>query len=101
MTHKIIIDENGMLRCLRNDAVPMHELGKVTTTRLSHIVPLWEPARSLFKLLRLIFGDRGKVAAWTRTWRCWWKVTIISTGRWNIFRDRADAVKWEIERVNI
>lgn len=100
MTHRVVIDENGMLSCLHNDAVPMHELGTVTTTRLSHIVPLFLPKRAVFRLLRLMFGERGRVADWTRSWRGPWHVSILATGAWSVFEKRADCVAWEIQQIN-
>lgn len=100
MTHKIVIDEQGVIRCLHNPAVPMHELGVVTRTRISHIVPLWFPKRAVFRLLRIMFGERGRVADWTRSWRGPWHASIVATGAWSVFEKRADCVAWEIQQIN-
>jgi hypothetical protein len=50
-----------------------------------------------FWILRKLFGERGRVAAWTRTWRCAWLVKVIRCGEWSVFHLRSDAVKWELQ----
>lgn len=99
MTHRIIIDERGFLRCVHNDRLPLHELGTVKLTRLSHITPLFLPKRAVFRLLRFLFGDAGRVARWTRTWRCVWKVKMVRCGEWSFFFDRPRAVQWELDHI--
>lgn len=99
MTHKLII-HNGFIRCIATDALPLHELGKVKLTRLSHITPLFLPKRAVFRLLRFLFGDAGRVARWTRTWRCVWKARMVRCGEWSVFLDRPRAIRWELEHLN-
>lgn len=71
-------------------------LGKMRRQRVSTILPLTATKRCAFKLLRLLFGERGRVAAWTRTWQCEWRVTILATRQSAVFETREDAIRWEI-----
>jgi hypothetical protein len=74
-------------------------LGTMRKRRVSIIEPLWEPKRTLFRLLRHAFGDEGKVAAYTRTWRGPWKCRILATGAWSVFEYRSNALRWEEQQV--
>lgn len=44
--------------------------------RATHIDPVNAALRQVFYLLRGLFGDEGRVAAWTRRWRCRWRVDL-------------------------
>jgi len=75
-------------------------LGNGKRTRLSHIRPekFWKKAAFIF--LRKSFGDTGRIAGWTRTWKCEWRATIISTGQTEVFDTRDEAIAWELEILN-
>jgi hypothetical protein len=45
--------------------------------RVSHIYPQNLILRTIFKTLRKLFGDNGKIADWTRNWKCKWQVEIL------------------------
>jgi hypothetical protein len=48
--------------------------------RASHILP-WHPVlRVLFIVIRAMFGEYGKMAAFTRTWPCYWQVDLSPVG---------------------
>lgn len=69
--------------------------------RLSTITPWLAPIKGpAFRILRLVFGDDGRVAAWTRTWRGPWIVRILATGEWTVREKRADCIDWEIEQLS-
>lgn len=76
-------------------AVPVVRQSK---QRYSEIIPLDPLPRLLFRLLRLCFGEQGKVSNWTRTWRVMW-LAKIKLGRWRgsefISPFRAACVEWE------
>lgn len=81
-------------------AFPQLTTGKLR--RATHILPMSFFLRSLFILLRRLFGDNGRVAAWTRRWRCNWLVDFSPLGRdqrHGPFRSYADAVEYEQEEV--
>lgn len=46
--------------------------------RASHIWPVHPVKRAAFRLLRLGFGERGRVATWTRSWRGPWGVRLLN-----------------------
>jgi hypothetical protein len=45
--------------------------------RASHVWPVHPIKRAAFRLLRLCFGERGRVAVWTRSWRGPWQVVLM------------------------
>ncbi len=50
--------------------------GPVQLRRASHIQPVCPPLRWLFRSLRRLAGDDGRLAAWTRRWPCRWRVDL-------------------------
>lgn len=74
------IDENGdviFLATDANDAFLNH--GDVVTKRASHVEPVQRFARVLFYILRW-FGDKGRIAEWTRNWHVTWRVNTRPVG---------------------
>ena len=64
--------------------------------RVSTICPVRVDKRLAFRALRTVFGDEGRVAAFTRKWKGTWRATILATGQTQTFNTRARAVAWEI-----
>jgi hypothetical protein len=62
--------------------------------RVSYIYPACLWLRIVFILLRKLFGDSGRVAEWTRRWRCLWEVRI-GNQVWTGFQDRQKAIEFE------
>lgn len=89
---KYIIKEGGDICCVGDDLL---SLGPVEQQRASHILPVNPVKRAAFRLLRLMFGERGKVAAWTRTWRGPWQGIIIGSKRSFIHPSRRVVLAWE------
>lgn len=103
MTHfNIIITHNGEIKTVGKPPfnLPTKTLCKRRLSTITPVMALNPFTATAFKVLRKVFGDDGRVAAWTRTWRCYWKVTILSTGEWSIFRNREDCIAWELEKLN-
>ena len=74
------IDENGDVIYLAtdaNDAFLNH--GEVVTKRASHVEPVQRFARICFYILRW-FGDKGRIAEWTRNWDVEWRVNTRPVG---------------------
>lgn len=66
--------------------------------RFSTIVPFFQPERSAFVVLRLLFGERGWVAAWTRRWRCVWIARVLlgpHCGETRLSENREYLLDWE------
>ena len=84
MQNKVIvvtIDEEGTNTFLKTDATDCFlELGAVVTRRASHVEPGPRYERWLFSLLRTLFSDTSKVAAWTRTLNTLWRVNTSPVG---------------------
>ena len=69
--------------------------------RYSEVVPLDPVKRCAFRLLRFLFGESGKVAAWTRTWLCVWRGVILlgpHKGEEFISPFRQAIIDWEHEK---
>jgi hypothetical protein len=92
---------NDGSQCLKNGEVDLAVLGgNVKTRRASFILPVHPIKRRAFKALRWMFGDKGKVAAWTRRWRGPWEAYIIATGESKVFPRRISCLLWEEQRIN-
>ncbi len=78
MKTQLLIKRDGSIAWLGD--LPMKLPGRKFTKRFSEITPVRIDLFILFRLLRFTFGERGKVAAWTRTWLCEWRMKILSTG---------------------
>lgn len=75
------IDENGDVIFLATDSNDIFlNHGTVVTKRASHVEPGARYERWLFHLLRAVFGDKGRVSNWTRTWKTLWRVNTSPVG---------------------
>lgn len=76
----VTIEDDGALTFLATPEADIFlEQGKTITRRASHVEPVTLLPRLLFHFLRL-FGNKNKIAAWTRTWRCLWQVNTKPVG---------------------
>ena len=75
-----MIGNDGQIRFLTHDATsPILKGGR--TRRASWIVPKRISLRIAFYLIRFLFGDNGRMAAFTRGWSCNWMVDLrVSRG---------------------
>ncbi len=76
--------------------------GCAEVRRASNIFPQKPMLRAAFRILRAVFGDDGRVAAWTRGWRCVWEVWIVDGPVIGPYRSHESAVfgeRWWL-RVN-
>jgi hypothetical protein len=97
MTHTLIITNSGHLLTLGN---PLGLPGVVESKRWSEIIPCSIPKRIAFRVLRYLFGERGRVAQWTRGWRTTWQMTVLSTGYTARCNDRQSLIQLEHEQFN-
>lgn len=75
------------------------ELGEVQEDRRAGYV--WPRRASLqlaFRALRKIFGSRGPISDWTRSWRCQWIVVDAQTGERlpGVYSSHGKAVEAEV-----
>jgi len=71
-----------------------------TVTRASNVEPVFLPLRLAYRLLRLVFGDTGRVSDWTRKWACFWRINLEPVNGPIVpitFADRQSAIAFEIE----
>ena len=79
------------------------DLGESRTARASHVLPYFLPLRWVFHVLRWAFGEAGRVAAWTRTWKCLWFVDARPAGLRvldGVWQDRDAAITAEVNALN-
>ena len=73
---------------------------EIRRTRASRIVPVSVPKRIAFYLIRVICGERGRAAEWTRSWKGPWVCHILGTRRRFYNQSRQACVRWEIKQIN-
>jgi hypothetical protein len=95
---KIVIDPNGEMRTIATPEAESLGLGSGKRRRASYIEPANRPLRWLFRRLRRMFGDYGRVAAFTRSWPCEWRVDLTPSAGPIVggFHDRAEAIRFEV-----
>jgi hypothetical protein len=75
-------------------------LGDPVKTRASHVLPVHPGKQFAFVLLRSMFGDAGRIAAWCRSWRGPWQV-FWKGDRKPSFQhpSRRVCIQWEIDQL--
>jgi hypothetical protein len=71
---------------------------KQTKTRFSEIIPVNPFLHLAFRVLRLCFGEYGRVGNWTRTWTVVWRCSILlgpGKGRTKESGLRSVLINWE------
>jgi hypothetical protein len=93
--YQIRIKKDGMIEFL---TPPPFAIGSIQhKTRWSEILPCNLELYIWFRILRFLFGERGKVAQWTRRWKCRWRMTVLETGYTETSDDRQALVDKEHE----
>lgn len=75
-------------------------LGPSVRLRVSTIRPVRFLKRMAFVFFRTVFGETGRVAAFTRTWSGPWRAVILATRQSAVFEKRAEAIRWEEQTLN-
>ena len=104
MNHPVVISvkPDGTARAVFHPNAAPTELwahGQVLANQAGALVAPANPQlRRAFLWLRRTFGRRGRVAAWTRRWRCAW-IVLLPGGHCRlpgVFADRGAAIDAEI-----
>lgn len=95
MKHQLLIKRDGTIQWLTPP--PFTIPGPRFKKRFSTITPVNPVLHFAFWILRLCFGEKGRVAAWTRRWRVLWRMKVLSTGYTELGRDRAALIEREHE----
>ena len=102
------VEDHGSIRFIYHPNNDLHKeivafLGTILEDRRAgYVWPLSPPLRATFRLLRKVFGGRGRIAAWTRTWSCRWGVWDAETmdqlpGSYSTHSAAVEAeVKWSL-----
>jgi len=109
----VTIDESGDLVYLNTPESDIFlELGETITRRASHVEPYEFLPRLLFTAIRYFIRDDSRLANWTRTWACKWRVNTSPVGGpilrgydyagdWILSWDnRQDAIRAEVKFLN-
>jgi hypothetical protein len=98
-TIDVIVAADGTLRILGTERAEelVAGLGPRTTARASHVLPAGLRRRWAFLLLRVLFGDEGRVAVRTRAWGGPWLVDLRPSGGpvYTPFASHAEGVEFE------
>lgn len=101
----VVIRDDGALVCLDNEASAcFKELGSVHTQRASHVEPYNRACRVAFHMLRLFFGDKGRMSEFTRGWPIRWRVNLRPVGgpvMQALWLDRQEAIDAEVAWLNV
>ncbi len=95
----IILRPDGTIEFIGDFPVEEFDLGAVTRKRASHILPVHPLKRLAFRLLRLAFGERGRIATWTRHWHGPWQVILLPDGPTFIHPSRRVCLRWEHQQL--
>ncbi len=98
----ISIDKEGTATYLVNEHTKDLFPEATRPRRASHVEPVSLSLRVLFRALRRAFKDESRVAAWTRSWPCYWYVDMSPVGgpKRGPFSNRAQAIEFEIQMLN-
>lgn len=97
----VFIDDEGMT-FLMDESVKLFD-GEGEVRRASHVEPDGLVFRLLFHILRHVFGDKGRMSDFTRSWPCLWRIDTSPVGGPILperYRNRRDAIEAEIEFLN-
>lgn len=94
-THRLTIHPDGLITTLGN---PLGLPGVVESKRWSTIKPVNPLLRLLFNSVRNCFGDKGRMAEWTRRWRTTWQLHIPSLNYAARCNDRTTLLQLEHEQ---
>lgn len=78
----------------------LEAMGDTVRNRASNILPLHRGKRAAFLLLRSLFGERGRIAEWTRQWQGPWLCRLFATGETYVHQSRRCCLAWEHEQLN-
>ena len=90
------INDDGVISYIKDPKAPAFE-GSHSQRRASNVLPHNPIKRIAFKALRLVFGNRGRVSDWTRTWTGENIVNIVGGPTLGPFGSRREALDYEVQ----
>lgn len=99
MTKKRLVIRDGVVTGFADEvSFDGLDVAKVDKQRVSHVLPASFVKRVLFVVLRLLVGEQGRVANWTRQWSGDWLV-VIDRHHYGPFTSRAQAINFEKNKI--
>jgi hypothetical protein len=102
-TLHVSMDESGTLTFLV-DADTQALLNESSVIqRASNVEPVSRPLRAVFHTLRHLFGEKGRMASFTRLWPCLWQINLGPIGGPVLdatYRNRQAAIDAEVVWLN-
>lgn len=95
----MFIRVDGQIETIGDPPLEMEQIGDCWRQRASSIVPVHLGKRIAFLLLRVIFGERGITAEWTRQWHGPWLCELYATGETYVHQSRRCCLAWEHKRL--
>lgn len=96
-SHAVTFNHDGTINYLGDDPLGL-PLTRKKVKRFSHVVPTQPLKRVAFRVLRMVFGERGRVAEWTRQWHGPWIGIIVGSRRRFVHASRRVVIAWEHEQ---
>ncbi len=93
---QITFRPNGTAQHVGDSDLLAGSVAHATKRRASSIEPVNVALRVAFVAIRACCGDESRLAAWTRTWACCWRVRVFGGPTWGCYRNRAEAIRDEI-----
>lgn len=102
-TMKVSMDEFGTLTFLVDADTEAFLNASSVVRRASHVEPVSPILRAVFHGLRRMFGEKGRMATFTRLWPCLWQINLSPIGGPILdatYRNRQAAIDAEIFYLN-
>lgn len=104
MNREVTVDimRTGELRFIEKpETATLCRIGLSARQRISYVEPVNAIIRVAFTVLRRIVSDDSRAAAWSRKWKCRWRVRMIqSKVVFGCFVDRDEAIAAEVKYWN-
>ena len=99
-TQELFVRSDGTIQVIGDAPQELAGMGERVCNRASNILPVRRGKRAMFLLLRLLFGERGRVAEFTRRWQGPWIAMLFATGETYMHQSRLCCLDWEHRRLN-
>ena len=99
----IIDDVTGDVTFLVTPAAAAFVTDDAVVSRASYVIPDNFLLRIVFRILRTVLGDKGRMAEFTRSWKCKWVVDTRPTAGVILpkrYSNRAEAIEAEVNFLN-
>lgn len=98
-TQELYVQLDGTIQTIGDATPDLEMIGPCTRRRASNILPVHRGKRGAFLFLRALFGERGRIAEWTRQWQGPWISLLFATGETYVHQSRRCCVEWERRRL--